>query len=117
MSYSNGDVWKLDEDDLVAHVRGSSADSSKVWKKHWEKMTGRKFPSKCKIQGCGKLAKVGAHVYVKYNRQNWIIPACTTCNRDGIHDYDSKDDDCWVSINYDTVAVWVPTHDNTREYY
>lgn len=101
MSWKDGDHIELEEHDLVSHVVGSSGQHNN-WKKFWCDHTNRKWPSTCKIQRCGNAAEVGAHMYVKGAHQTFIIPTCTTCNKDGIHDYPN-----WVSVNNGTIAVRV----------
>ena len=61
MTWENGDHFKLHLEAQVSHVVGSSAQKGN-WKKFWLDHTGRVWPKKCQILGCGQRALVGAHV-------------------------------------------------------
>jgi len=72
----------------VLSVFGSSAGNDKKfldnsWKKFFEACTGMPFPTKCQIEGCDKMAKHGAHVYVKEYKGHdfyFILPTCHSHN-------------------------------------
>ena len=113
MAWKNGELLYLDLDDEVSHVVGSSAQGGN-WSKYWEQHTGRQFPKTCQIFNCGKDATVGAHVYVKRYRQNFILPTCQSCNKDPEQEYNGKSE-CWVSVKAKAVVVRVKPHDNTLE--
>ena len=54
-----------------------------TWKKHWENVTGSKWPKKCGVKGCKNGAEVGAHVKYDDGRtgDHWyILPMCRACN-------------------------------------
>jgi hypothetical protein len=104
----DGDHVELTNDDLVAHVVGSSPQRGN-WSEYWCMHTNRQWPPGCRIQGCGGNAEVGAHVWVKHCHQTFIIPTCQRCNRDGIHDYNGAATR-WVSVNQGTLAVRVVQH-------
>eukprot|EP00389_Voromonas_pontica_P016571 GDKH01025915.1.p1 GENE.GDKH01025915.1~~GDKH01025915.1.p1 ORF type:complete len:148 (-),score=16.94 GDKH01025915.1:102-545(-) len=103
--YARGENVKLDDDDMVAHVVGSSKDTNN-WKKYWMEHTGRAWPRTCQIYGCGKPADVGAHVYIKGMKGNkwyFILPTCQGCNTDKNSDYGRGD--AWCSAKQDAVTV------------
>ena len=105
MSWNNGDLVVIEDDDLVSHVIGSSGQRGN-WKQFWCAHTARQWPSRCSIQRCGNDAEVGAHMYIKGSHQTFIVPTCQTCNKDGICDYPN-----WVSVNNSVVAVRVEQHE------
>ena len=109
MSWTNGEIIDIDDDDKVSHVVGSSGQTGN-WKKFWSDHTNRSWPRTCQILGCGNEAEVGAHVYVKNCHQTFILPTCQTCNKDGIHDYPN-----WVSCKQRAVAVRIEQHDDIYE--
>jgi hypothetical protein len=115
MAWANGEFITLDLGDEVAHVIGSSSQKSKEgsWKKYWINHTGRQFPQKCQIYSCGNPAVLGAHVYLKHLRQNFILPTCHDCNMDPEQAY--GDSDNWVSVKANAVVVRVKPHSNTFE--
>jgi len=56
------------------------------WRSHWEQKSGKTFPKKCKIKGCGNKADLGAHIRnlsTKKSNKQYIIPACYGCNKRG----------------------------------
>ena len=110
MAWNNGDLLRLDLSDEVSHVIGSSAQKNN-WKQYWMKNTGRQFPQVCQIYNCGKSAKVGAHIFVKHKRQNFILPTCQSCNMDPSQAYGNG----WVSVKANAVVVRVGPHANTYE--
>lgn len=90
---------------------GSSKDKGN-WKKFWTNWSGRKWPSKCQMYGCGNKAQVGAHVYIKWwttNRFYFILPTCQSCNKDSESTYGSPD--CWSSMKKNAVVVTTPAKD------
>ena len=114
MTWENGDHFKLHLEAQLSHVVGSSAQKGN-WKKFWLDHTGRVWPKKCQILGCGQRASVGAHVYIKYRSRslhsNFILPTCQTCNRDSRQEYGQG----WVSAKKDAVVVRVKPHPGTYE--
>ena len=108
MAWRNGDNMVVELDDEISHVIGSSADK-RNWKKYWMDHTDRNFPRKCQIYGCGNPAQVGAHVYIKYLRQNFILPTCQACNKDPEQQYGRGT----VSAKAKAVVVRAPSHENT----
>ena len=107
MAWQRGDSYHLDSEDEVAHVVGSS-QHRRNWKQYWMEITARKWPNKCQIHGCGQPATIGAHVYVKYKQQNFILPTCQECNKDPEQEYPM-----FVGTKANAVAVWVKRHPNT----
>ena len=72
--FDKGDAILMEDDDECAHVVGSSKDKNN-WKKFWIEHSGRKWPAKCQMYGCGSKPTVGAHVYLKNIRQRvYFIP-------------------------------------------
>ena len=112
MAWINGDLLELDQDDEVSHVVGSSAQKGN-WKQYWMEHTGRQFPLKCQIYSCGNKATVGAHVYVKGFRQNFILPTCQSCNKDPEQEYGTSES--WRFVKAKAVVARVKPHDNTFE--
>lgn len=52
-----------------------------TWLNHWENHSGKKS-SMCKVKGCNRKAKVGAHVKkVRNDHRHYIIPLCNEHNR------------------------------------
>ena len=113
--WEDGDCLILVKDALVSHVVGSSPQKSKEgsWKNYWIVHSRRQWPWRCQIHGCGNEPEVGAHVYVKGLRQNFILPTCQECNKDPEQEY--GDGDCWVSAKANALAVRVVRHSNTFE--
>ena len=107
MAWEQGDWFILDKEDEVSHVVGSSLQRGN-WKQYWLKHSGRKWPAKCQIHGCGQPASVGAHVYIKFKQQNFILPTCQECNRDPKKKYPN-----FKKTKVNALAVWVKTHKNT----
>ena len=114
MAWKDGDYVTLGMDNEVSHVVGSSAQKGN-WKKFWMKNTGRKFPQKCQTYNCGNSAEVGAHVYVKHSRQNFIMPTCQSCNMNPEQAYTGKSKS-WVSAKQNAAVTRVKPHDNTFDY-
>ena len=110
MTWSNGDKYRLECYDEVSHVVGSSMQRGN-WKQFWIKYSGRKFPKKCQILNCGGDAEVGAHVYVKYKQQSFILPTCYKCNKDPFQQYGKG----WVSTKSNSMVVRIERHANTYE--
>ena len=77
MTWRDGDHFEVDENDLVSHIIGSSAQGGN-WKQYWMAHTGRKWPQVCRIQGCGNPADVGVLMWIKKTKniisQGFIIP-------------------------------------------
>ena len=112
MSFYDGKVIPLSEDDRVANVVGSSKDRvppspSTSWKNFWEvsvaSKSRRKWPHTCQFYGCGNDATMGAHVYIATittNKFFFILPSCGRCNADPERTYDrgwsSAKEDAWV---------------------
>ena len=113
MAWNDGDHFTLEKTDEVSHVVGSSKQKGN-WKEYWMKNTGRKFPQKCQTYNCGNSAKVGAHVYVKHSRQNFIMPTCQSCNMNPEQAYTGKSKS-WVSAKQNAVVARVKPHANTFE--
>ena len=86
MAWQSGDWMILDKKQDVSHVVGSSKHRGN-WKQFWIKNSGRNWPPKCRILNCREPATVGAHVYVKYSQQVFILPTCQECNRDPDQEY------------------------------
>jgi hypothetical protein len=103
--FESGENIGLGDDDLVAHVVGSSRDK-KNWKAFWKKTTGKTWPKECQIYNCGGSASVGAHVYIKNMKGNkwyFILPTCQGCNKDSASDYGSGNQ--WSSTKKNAVVV------------
>jgi hypothetical protein len=72
---------------VVRNVAGSSRSGTckcGSWIAHWEKISGRKRPGRCAVDGCGGSVSDGAHVQSLDGRTDkkwWIAPTCTSCNR------------------------------------
>lgn len=88
-AFSQGDVIRLSDDDMVAHVVGSSKDKNNwkaFWLKNCQEVHGNyKWPEVCQTLGCTDAATVGAHVYIRGEKgQTWvfILPTCQGCNMD-----------------------------------
>ena len=109
MAWESGDWMILDKCEDVSHVVGSSKHRGN-WKQFWIKHSGRKWPPRCRILGCSEPATVGAHVYVKYSQQIFILPTCQECNRDPDQEYPN-----YISVKANTKVVRVKRHDNTYE--
>ena len=99
----------LEKDDEVSHMVGSSEHRGN-WKKFWIKESGKKWPKECRIFGCGNPATVGAHVYVKFSRQIFILPTCQECNRDPDQEFPNR-----ISVKAKSVVVRTERHPNTFE--
>ena len=74
-SWEQGDSLRLGRDDEVSQVVGSSKQHGSM-KQHWIRYSGRQWPSKCQMLGCGNSSTDGAHVYAKHLRQTFILPEC-----------------------------------------
>ena len=94
----------------MSHVVGSG-QHARNWKRYWEAQTGRNFPQRCQIYNCGNQAQMGAHVYVKFKRQNFILPTCQSCNKDPAQEYGRG----WASAKANAMVAWVERHENTYE--
>ena len=114
MTWKDGDHFEVDDTNVVSHINGSSAQRGN-WKQYWMEHTDKPWPSgpnSCKIHGCPNEAEVGAHVWIKkesgnITKQGFIIPTCSPCNTDGLHDFPN-----WVSVNQGTFAVRKEVHEN-----
>ncbi|KAL6060341.1 hypothetical protein QOT17_013634 [Balamuthia mandrillaris] len=97
---------RLDEEREICHVVGSSQDRRKCWKKFWTSNSGRGWPTKCQMYGCGEEATVGAHVYIKGctgNKFYYILPTCQACNMDSTSAWGRGT--AWSSAKKDAVVV------------
>lgn len=72
----------------VCNENGSSIRSPKCvncgpWKKHWENLTLKKWPTLCSNSDCLNTATVGGHVVFADNKigRKYIIPLCEDCNK------------------------------------
>ncbi len=103
------EIIRLDEDDLVANVIGSSSQKGN-WKTYWINYTGFEWPEKCRIHKCRNKATVGGHMYVKHiksNKNYWILPLCQACNKSAKIDYGYG----WGSVKRGSYIVGLETHD------
>ena len=113
-----GDTVALTKDDLVAHVVGSGkqkAPGAPSWKQFWMNHAKKDWPAYCKIYSCGNKPTVGAHIYVKGSRQNFILPTCQECNMAPYQDYSGIPGNGYISVKHGSVAAWVERHPNTYE--
>ena len=81
--WTKGDLLRCKEigQVQVRNVTCSSHDKGSK-RKFWDDHSGRDFSKqKCAIKGCGNMAKVGGHVWVKDIRSFcFILPICQSCN-------------------------------------
>jgi hypothetical protein len=51
------------------------------WKQHWINMSGKKWPSKCSVEGCLETPSEGVHIInINGISGEWIVPGCFSCN-------------------------------------
>lgn len=109
--FEKGEQILLGDDDLVAHVNGSSKDKNN-WKRFWISNSDKHWPEKCQIHRCSGVAEVGAHVYIKGmtgNKWYFILPTCQKCNMDTSSFY--RESDAWCSAKSRAVAIATPFKD------
>lgn len=73
----------LESGRLVVNINGTSIclprgfsswkEFYTYWSFHW--------PRTCRIKGCGKEAEVGAHVWVQWENDVFLIPMCRSHNK------------------------------------
>eukprot|EP01064_Diplonema_japonicum_P039464 TRINITY_DN9901_c0_g1_i1.p1 TRINITY_DN9901_c0_g1~~TRINITY_DN9901_c0_g1_i1.p1 ORF type:complete len:124 (+),score=9.99 TRINITY_DN9901_c0_g1_i1:52-423(+) len=108
--WEEGDCLILDEDELIAHVVGSSCDrKGKSWKRFWEEHSGRMWPARCQTHNCGNAAAVGAHVHVKgvqtRNKFYFILPTCQSCNMAPENNWTRHTTVGWESVKQRALVV------------
>lgn len=99
----------LTEEDIVKNIKCTSSFRPigyTSWKNYWISKTEKKWPDKCRINGCTETAYGGGHVYVHGSSQCFIIPLCQSCN--------SAQNTDWMSVNVRTAAVVVEENDTTE---
>jgi hypothetical protein len=69
----------------IHNINGTSSSTCKCgsWRKHWEKFSGKGWPSKCPVLDCKNHPEVGAHVQKDDSTNgNWyIVPLCQEHNK------------------------------------
>ena len=109
MSWKTGGTLTFnDVKDVVCHVVGSSAQKppgAPCWRDYWERNTQKTWPKTCQLYGCSKPATLGAHIYANKSQENFILPACSTCNNDN--------DAHYTLYKLNAVGAWVERHPNT----
>lgn len=87
----------------VKNITGTRACAPRevsTWKRYWMKETGRDWPKRCRISGCGEPAIGGGHVHVYgYYDNVYIIPMCNSCN--------NSIKTSWMYVNTRTEAAHV----------
>ena len=116
--WETGAWMEFEAEDEICHVVGSSQQTvSGGWRAYWEKHMnpqGYTWPTNCCIKGCTNPATMGAHIYLKKNQQNFILPTCVPCNNKKDEHYDGANTN-WVEPNAGSAGVWVERHPNTFE--
>ena len=115
--WRNGDILNMHDSGYfaISHVVGSSKHKgNQSWKRYWSACTNRPFPKKCQILNCSNPAQVGAHIYIKYLHQIFILPTCQKCNKNEDTQYNGRKD-CWTRIKKNATAVRVERHERTYE--
>ena len=51
------------------------------WKNHWINYSHESWPDKCSVLGCKNEATRGIHVYNSKSAEEFIVPACDSCNK------------------------------------
>ena len=92
-------------DSRVYNVNGTSGckPTDGLWKTFWIRKSGRQWPKRCRIWGCGKLAHGGAHVMIDDKYDYYIFSMCQTCNTCRL--------DQWLKVNVNSLAVPVREED------
>ena len=106
MSWDQGEIVYLDDDDEVCNIVGSSRQRGNH-KQCWVRYSGRQWPGRCQMVNCGGAAQVGSHIWVKGLRQAFIIPACQACNmaRELQWDPFTGRPRVWASVKQNAAAV------------
>ena len=73
------------------------------WKKFWENQSYKKWPYKCRIANCRKIAIDGAHVWIKGLEGQFILPTCNHCNTKKLNQ--------WLTANSRAIVVPVTASD------
>ena len=51
------------------------------WKQHWLNFSNKDWPDTCSIYGCNNSATLGAHIFNSKVSDEYIVPACDSCNK------------------------------------
>lgn len=51
------------------------------WKDHWLNFSNKEWPEKCSFANCNNKAELGAHIYDTKDHKEFIVPACSSCNK------------------------------------
>jgi hypothetical protein len=71
-----------------------------TWKQHWINVSGKKWPTKCAVDGCTNSAEVGAHICNPEVQGVQIAPFCKECNaQETSFEFSLKDNVELVSAN------------------